>query len=243
MEGAQCYSTANCTNPIPCNDPRLTNPIWDYGRTVGRSVTGGQVYRGCAIPDLRGTYFYGDYETARIWSFRYDGKTVTDFKERSLEFNLYPKVSSFGEDARGEVYICDHTLGTVYRIAAAAPPAVTDLGYGKVGGDGRTPRFDACGLLDSGNEARFTLDRAPANVISVLVVSTKSTPTQLLGGTFAPFPPEATIAFMTDAQGRVSFTIPGGGGPTTAYAQYAIYDPKATFGVGISNALRVDFQK
>ncbi|MFQ5506368.1 MAG: PQQ-dependent sugar dehydrogenase, partial [Planctomycetota bacterium] len=249
MEGRLCFSTFRCPVGTPvCNSTSLVMPIHDYGRTTGRSVTGGFVYRGCAIPDLRGTYFFGDYVTNRIWSFRYDGKSITNFKDRTLE--LAPglglgiaSISSFGEDARGELYIADHRGGEVFKIVPKAPPPAIDLGFGKPGTNGLTPRFDACGQLGSGNSALFRLFRAPPAVLTVLVLSTKSNPTKVFLGTIVPFPPEVVFHFLTNPAGRVEFTIPGGGGPLDIYGQYLLFDKGATLGISFSNALKISFQK
>lgn len=101
--------------------PGFTPPVHDYGREDGRSVTGGYVYRGTAIPDLGGTYFFGDYVSARVWSFRFEGGTLSEFGERTAELDpgggrSIGHISSFGEDGVGELYIVDYTDGEIYRI-------------------------------------------------------------------------------------------------------------------------------
>ncbi|MCI0538717.1 MAG: PQQ-dependent sugar dehydrogenase, partial [Verrucomicrobiales bacterium] len=109
-----------------------TGPVHDYGRSLGISVTGGYTYRGQAIPSLRGSYIFADYGTARFWTFSYDGGSKTDFLERTAELNSgSPKpignVSSFGEDANGELYICDLADGEIYKIIALrAELTITD---------------------------------------------------------------------------------------------------------------------
>lgn len=117
MEGLHCTGLTGCT----CNDAALTLPIHEYGHSPECSITGGCVYRGCAVPELSGTYFFGDYCSAKIWSFRYDpvlGKT--EFTDRTAE--LAPggglainSITSFGEDALGEIYVCDQG-GEVFKI-------------------------------------------------------------------------------------------------------------------------------
>ncbi len=102
-------------------DTGFTPPIHDYSRSVGRSVTGGYVYRGNAIEGLQGTYFFADYVTARIWTFRFDGKEVSEFTERTDELAMPLRhnirtISSFGEDAQGELYIIDHQDGEIFKI-------------------------------------------------------------------------------------------------------------------------------
>ena len=92
----------------------LIDPVKEYPRDQGVSVTGGYVYRGKAIPDLQGWYIYGDYGSGRVWGLMYeDGKVTGDVE--FMKINGQP--ASFGEDLEGEVYLCDH-LGTVSRIVA-----------------------------------------------------------------------------------------------------------------------------
>jgi glucose/arabinose dehydrogenase len=100
----------------------LTAPIHEYSHAGGNcSLTGGYVYRGSALPELRGLYFFADYCTARIWSLRFDGGTVSDLLDRTEQ--LAPggglsigSISSFGLDASGELYICDHQGGEVFKV-------------------------------------------------------------------------------------------------------------------------------
>jgi glucose/arabinose dehydrogenase len=102
-------------------DPGFVPPIHDYSRKAGRSITGGYVYRGSAIPELQGTYVFADYVTASIWTFRFDGKEVSEFKERTVELAAdlsreIRTISSFGEDTKGELYIIDHQFGEIFKI-------------------------------------------------------------------------------------------------------------------------------
>jgi glucose/arabinose dehydrogenase len=93
---------------------RLVRPVAVYGRDGGCSVTGGFVYRGEAMPGLAGRYFYGDYCTGNVWSFRIRGGRAR--AERRESFQV-PSLSSFGEDADGELLLVS-LAGTVYRLAA-----------------------------------------------------------------------------------------------------------------------------
>lgn len=122
MEGFNCTGLSGCT----CNAANLTLPIHDYAHTAGCvSITGGFVYRGCQIPGLAGTYFFGDYCKLRVWSFKYDGVTVSNFAERTAEIvatgGVVTSVVSFSEDAMGELYLCDGDGGRVYKIVATTP--------------------------------------------------------------------------------------------------------------------------
>lgn len=115
MEGTFCTGLTGCT----CNDPDLTMPIHEYPHQVNcQSITGGYVYRGCALPELYGHYFYAEYCSGEIWSFRFDGTSKTDSTEWTttlapaggLEINNIP---SFGQDHLGELYICEYGGGVV----------------------------------------------------------------------------------------------------------------------------------
>lgn len=93
----------------------LTPPISEYGREEGCSVTGGYVYRGRQLPALVGNYLFGDFCTGFVWALtpQADGSWA-----RTLLFDSNAQITSFGEDADGEVYVVDRQ-GTIYRVTAA----------------------------------------------------------------------------------------------------------------------------
>jgi glucose/arabinose dehydrogenase len=101
----------------------LIDPIAEYGRDKGMSITGGVVYRGKKFPVLDGIYFYADYNSGRFWGLKYaDGKTLAN-DELRVTINGQPTVnriqpSAFGQDKDGEVYVCDHSRGSVYMVVA-----------------------------------------------------------------------------------------------------------------------------
>jgi glucose/arabinose dehydrogenase len=106
MEGAHCY------DPPQCDRQGLELPVAEYAHDSGRcSVTGGYVYRGTAIPRLAGMYVYGDYCSGEIFGLRGATRRVL------LDTNL--RISSFGEDQAGEVYVVDYE-GGVYRLIVGA---------------------------------------------------------------------------------------------------------------------------
>lgn len=116
-EGTFCTGLSGCT----CNGPTLTPPIYEYNHSVGLSITGGFVYRGCAIPDLVGTYFFAEYQLSKLFSLRYDGTTVSNFEVRTTELQpggglTLAVPSTFGQDNYGELYICDYSGGEVFKI-------------------------------------------------------------------------------------------------------------------------------
>jgi glucose/arabinose dehydrogenase len=93
---------------------RLVFPVHEYSHEDDNcSITGGFVYRGAAVPAARGRYFFGDYCTGAIWSLRVVGGAATDVRRESSTLR---GLSSFGEDARGELYALTID-GGVYRLA------------------------------------------------------------------------------------------------------------------------------
>ncbi len=106
MEGTHCYQQATC------DTSGLVLPVFEYDHSQGCSVTGGYMYRGQQFPALRGNYFVADYCTGFIWRLFPVGDGVWD-AEKVLESGRV--ISSFGEDAAGELYIVDHN-GGVYQI-------------------------------------------------------------------------------------------------------------------------------
>jgi glucose/arabinose dehydrogenase len=111
MEGRSCFSPGS-----GCNTAGLVLPVVQYGHNDGCSVTGGVVYRGCRMPGYAGTYFYGDFCTGLIRSFRLQGGQVAEERDHSATVGRnVSMVSSFGVDVDGEVYVVAYE-GELYRI-------------------------------------------------------------------------------------------------------------------------------
>jgi glucose/arabinose dehydrogenase len=111
MEGMHCY------NPSDCDMSGLTMPVVEYPHGQGCSVTGGYVYRGKAIPWLRGVYFYGDFCSGRIWTLRYQNGMAIEVVDRTPDLESQDlDISSFGQDYDGEVYVVDRTGGRIFRV-------------------------------------------------------------------------------------------------------------------------------
>ncbi len=113
MEGDQCTPGVN----PHCDPSPYIPPLFTYRHPLGFSITGGFVYRGAAIPALCAVYLYGDYVNGQVWGLRTDGTKVT--RRATLIENRGLHISSFGEDGVGELYVLDHSAGTVNRIVAA----------------------------------------------------------------------------------------------------------------------------
>jgi hypothetical protein len=106
MEGMHCFGAASC------DQTGLTLPRWEYSHAEGCSITGGYVYRGSLYPALQGMYLYGDYCSGRIWGLTVTGARV----ENRLLLGSGLRISAFGEDDAGNVYVADHASGNIYRI-------------------------------------------------------------------------------------------------------------------------------
>lgn len=111
FEGAICY------NASTCNGAGLTAPAFDYGHDAGAcSIIGGYIYRGKAIPELSGRYFYSDYCSGFLKSVLYSSAGVSEQTEWSVA--KIGNVVSFGTDADGELYVIGAN-GTIYKIVRA----------------------------------------------------------------------------------------------------------------------------
>ena len=103
MEGSLCFNPSS-----NCNSGGLTLPVLDYphvGSSCSGSVTGGYVYRGQAMPSLSGTYFYADFCLRFVESFRFQNGQATEQTEWPLLNPSGSSITSFGEDALGELYL------------------------------------------------------------------------------------------------------------------------------------------
>jgi glucose/arabinose dehydrogenase len=108
MEGDACFEPAS-----GCDRTGLILPVLQYDHGEGCSVTGGYAYRGSAIPALQGTYFYSDFCSGWVRSFRLSGGAVAE--EREWPALQAGNVTSFGQDDAGELYILT-SGGSVHRI-------------------------------------------------------------------------------------------------------------------------------
>jgi quinoprotein glucose dehydrogenase len=83
--------------------PELIEPIWEYHHSIGKSITGGVVYRGKKLPELEGCYLYGDFVSGKLWGLKYDEKAKKVSANYLLQGDNLP-VMTYGEDEGGEVY-------------------------------------------------------------------------------------------------------------------------------------------
>jgi glucose/arabinose dehydrogenase len=115
------------------NPPGITLPVFEYSHSDGCSITGGYVVRDPALPELAGTYLYGDNCSGVI-----SGATLPGGAPHALGFNV-PSVSSFGEDGCGRVYVASLN-GPVYRFASSGQ-CITPAAPGAAPPDRRAPAF------------------------------------------------------------------------------------------------------
>jgi glucose/arabinose dehydrogenase len=115
--GGENYGWDGYEGRLPYEEPlpkRAEPPVYDYGRDLGGTVVGGHVYRGSAIPDLRGAYVFGDFYNPDLRALVPEGRGV-----RHIELGVQVEnLSSFGEDAAGELYALS-LAGPVYLLAPA----------------------------------------------------------------------------------------------------------------------------
>jgi len=105
-EGRTCFEPSS-----GCRTQGLTDPVLVYGRNEGQSITGGYVYRGNAIPTLKGQYVFADFGTGTVWSARPTGQTWSKTQLGRVE-----NPSTFGEDEAGELYVAEYGSGRVLRL-------------------------------------------------------------------------------------------------------------------------------
>lgn len=106
---------SHCLQGNSCNRNGLTLPVAEYGRDLGSTITGGYVYRGTRHPQLQGRYLFGDFGSGRIWTLARNNSGQWNMTEQ-IKSNV--RISSFGEDEAGEIYLTDLSTGRIYRVAA-----------------------------------------------------------------------------------------------------------------------------
>ena len=106
-----------------------TDPVFEYDHNAGSSITGGYVYRGSRFPRMEGIYFFGDYNSGRIWGIQQDpaGNWLNrEFLDTSL------RISAFGEDEQGELYVASLFTGDIHRLGdtrGASYLRITDASF------------------------------------------------------------------------------------------------------------------
>jgi glucose/arabinose dehydrogenase len=111
-----------CVDPAHCHDPGLVPPITTYGHNMNCAIMGGYVYRGPTAAGLVGDYLFGDLCTGGVFSVRHNPDQTWSRVE--LGFNPI-KISSFGEDPNGDVYVVDLQGGVIYKLMDGSLPATS----------------------------------------------------------------------------------------------------------------------
>ncbi len=109
-EGAHCNIPA-----VGCSTAGLTDPIVEYSHSIGRSITGGYVYRGSAISGLAGSYVFGDFGSGRIFRLANGVPPLEELLETRI------LISSFAQDTAGELFVISYGDGAIQRIVPAPP--------------------------------------------------------------------------------------------------------------------------
>ncbi len=121
-EGTDCFLPTTCLPAAPgCQDPIYTDPFYQYDHTQGCSITGGFVYRGSALPQAYGRYFFADFCTGKLWSLAHSGQQVLDVIDHtptlfSLNGGQLNSPVAFAEDHDGELLIIDYAGREVFRL-------------------------------------------------------------------------------------------------------------------------------
>jgi uncharacterized repeat protein (TIGR03806 family) len=102
------------TNPEwPRGPTPILPPTIDHPHSESSSITDGLTYYGDRLEELQGTHLYGDYDTGKIWGFRYEDGQVVDHRELA---DTTHRIVGFGEDHDGDFYLLDHTAGTIHQL-------------------------------------------------------------------------------------------------------------------------------
>lgn len=120
MEGSLCYPDGEAD--LSCLDESFILPVHEYDHSQGRSITGGYVYAGMAVPSLQGAYIYGDFISGRIWALRYELDSVTGLVTDTANWLLLEtslRIAAFATDLQSEIYVLDYADGVIYIISPA----------------------------------------------------------------------------------------------------------------------------
>jgi uncharacterized repeat protein (TIGR03806 family) len=156
--GWRCREGAHDTG-LACGAPNNTiDPVAEYGRTLGASITGGYVYRGTQATNLLGRFIFGDYVSGRIFAWIPGGTPLQPTQLLATNLNI----SSFAQDNNGELYVVSYS-GDLYRIVFQAgtgggtvPTNLADTGCIGTG----NPTLPASGLIPYGLNTPFWSDGA-----------------------------------------------------------------------------------
>lgn len=116
-EGRHPFRPERSKGPTDFVDPIVEHPHSDF-----RSITGGYIYESSRLPELRGAYIYGDYDTGKLWSLRIDGTKVVENRQLT---DTQIRIVEFAQDTAGDVYLVDFAGGGLHKIVTAPPQKET----------------------------------------------------------------------------------------------------------------------
>ena len=107
------HTNPDLSMPFPSCDTDSIDPVTEYGRDLGNSITGGFVYRGAAIPDLQGWYVFGDFGSGIVFGIVADSSSFVE-PEVFLDTDL--SIVTFARDLEGELYLADIASGRIFQV-------------------------------------------------------------------------------------------------------------------------------
>lgn len=255
MEAGNCTGLSGCT----CNSAALTMPVDSYGHGGGNcSISGGFRYRGSAMPNFAGRYFYADLCSDNIWSVDFNGSAISNKVNHKTDLGLPSSVTiaSFGEDANGELYICDLGGGRIYRIQEECVSGSSSYCVAGTNSTGGTCTLSAQGSTSlSDNSFALAAVGAPSGIPGLFFYGPSQTQ-QVFGDGFRcvsgqvfRMPPVTVTDIFGIAIGSVDFTTPpestGNGQitPGSTWNYQFWYRDVANNGAGfnLSDGLQVSF--
>lgn len=180
VEGRQPVRPESRRGPTP-----ISPPVVDHPHSEAASITGGYVYRGDRLADLRGAYIYGDYQSGKVWGLRFDreARRVT-WHEELADTGL--RLVAFGEGAGGELYLVEHERSNqVFRLVPDPTPRAAT---------GFPRRLSETGLFES------TRDHRPAPGVVPYAINAESWSDGARAGRLLAIPGEGRIE--VDPEGR-----------------------------------------
>jgi glucose/arabinose dehydrogenase len=253
MEGTVCTGSQNCVCDF--TGTQMVQPVLETSHNnQPAAMIAGFVYRGSAIPGMQGRFFYGDFNRNWIRTLVMQNGTATNIRDVSVELGFGTAngpnlVTSFGEDANGEIYFTTTVPAAVYRIDPVVRSCVAPIAYCEGArnsvGPGTLLRSTGSASIAT-PELALVADRAPPHVTGVFYTGTREVQVPLgngwkcIAGPVRRFP-----AVTTDAQGSVSLSIapaslqvaPG----ETREFQFYYRDSSVGAGFNLSDGLRVVF--
>ncbi|MBX9579292.1 MAG: PQQ-dependent sugar dehydrogenase [Gemmataceae bacterium] len=149
MEGSHPFYPNRAAGPTPFSKPTV-----EHHHSEARSLTGGVVYHGTKLPELKGAYVYGDYSTGRIWAVKHDGDKIVWHKELAVS---PMRITAFALDPAGELLICDHAAARAGGFSTLEPNPKTTA-------DPLPRTLTAGGLFDSVKDHRLKPGALPYSV-------------------------------------------------------------------------------